>query len=183
MSARIKIFSVICVAGILAACTTPHTNEGVENLIANNVVRMTVNWDEKDSKAWSPASYSVMGNYFHWSENSIQYRWIPVQANLRRDLYGQANNPARIPDGFPILSSGDLVDVYVPPWSSMNYGELKAPIIVRFVCSASDSACQDLSKKDLGGRNEVVSKGKPDMGNLVFTKKFDESGNRLKQRQ
>ncbi|MYM71640.1 hypothetical protein GTP56_05445 [Duganella sp. FT134W] len=163
----------------LQGCTTPHRNEGISNLIMNNVVRMYVNWGEYPDKAWSPASYNVAANYYHWNENSIQYRWIWPQANLRRDLYGVVNEMAMVPDEIPFLRHGDLVDVYLPPFETYNYGEMRAPIVIRFVCSADDDACQDKSKKELGGKNEVVSKGKPDLSGFTFTKKFDKTGKRL----
>ncbi|MYM30654.1 hypothetical protein GTP58_20180 [Duganella sp. CY15W] len=163
----------------LQGCTTPHRNEGVVNHITNNVVRMEVNWGEYPDRAWSPASYNVMARYHHWDENSIQYRWIWPQATMRRDLYAQVNEIAVVADGVPFLRHGDLVDVFVPPFETYNYGQLKAPIVIRLVCKADDSDCIEKSKKELGGKNEIVSKGSPDLSRVAFTKTFDKTGKRL----
>lgn len=157
----------------------PIHNEEFKELVDNNVVRMTVAWPEKENKAYSPASYNVDAHYFKWSGEDIQYRWLLVKATMRRDKWGSVLRTTLIADSVPVLDTGDWVDVYLPPFDSMNYSEFKAPVILRLVCRDADSACKKKAEAELGGKNEVVSKGKPDMSNFGYTRKFDLQGNLL----
>ena len=166
---------------VLQGCAlTPITNKGLENLTDGNVVRATVDWNEYADSAYSPASYSVEGKYHHWVKEDVQYRWIPVIAIMRKDKWGSVLRIARIADGVPILKNGDWVDVYMPAYNSINYSTLNAPVILRLVCAKKDSVCKDKAEKELGGKNEVVQKGMPDLSGYSFSKKFDVEGNLLK---
>lgn len=173
--------TVIGALSILQGCAMrPIHDEGLLRLVNDSVVRMAVDWTEKPDHAFAPASYSVDGKYFHWSDNSIQYRWIFTKAVMRRDKWGSVMRTSRVSDGVPLLKTGDLVDVYLPPFDEMNYDKLDASIILRLVCRNEDRACKDASEKQLNGKNEVVSRGRPDMQSLTFTKKFDRQGELLK---
>lgn len=168
-------------AGVmLPGCTTLLNNESVLAVIDDTVVRMEVTWGETAEHSWTPASYALGYWSRNWTVEDNRYRWVLTQAVLRRDIWGQAFRPARVPDGLPILRPGDLVDVYLPRFADTNYGELVAPVIVRLVCSDADSECKKRSKSDLGGRNEIVSRGKPDMANLSFSKVYGLDGKRQK---
>lgn len=183
MSTRKSALSVMAIGAlsILQGCAIrPYNTDEFLTLLDDSVVRMAVDWPERDDHAYSHAFYNVDAKYFHWSENSVQYRWIMVKAVMRRDKWGKVIRTARIPDGMPILKPGDWVDVYLPPFDSMNYDQLNAPIILRLVCKDDDRACKDASEKQLNGKNEVVSRGRPDMQNLTFSKKFDRQGELLK---
>lgn len=157
----------------------PIHDEGLLRLVDGNVVRMTVTWGEYDDKVLKPASYNVEGRYFKWTPNANQYRWVLTGASMRRDKWGGVSRRAMVPDQIQHLNSGDLVDVYVGKYDETNYGELKAPVIVRLVCSDADKACKKAAEKALGGVNEVVSKGKPPMAEFSFSKIYDLEGNRL----
>ena len=179
-----KTFSIMaCLATgmVLQACSvTPISDEGLEALTDGNVVRAKVNWNEKAEVAFAPASYNVEAKYHHWVKENVEYRWIFVKADLRRDRWGSVMRTARIADGVPILKVGDWVDVYMPAYRSIDYSTLNAPVILHLVCANEDSACKDKSEKELGGKNEVVQKGMPDMSKYTFTKKFDTDGKLLK---
>jgi len=153
---------------------------GMQELTNNTVTRMTVMWTEREDHAYTVASYNVAANYFHWSDNDNQYRWILVRAAMRRDKFGTILRDARIPDNVPMLRKGDIVDVYLPVAMEMNYDQLKAAIILRRVCEAEDKLCQEKSKEQVGKLGmEVISRGMPDMSDLTFTKKYDKTGKRL----
>jgi|SRR5476649_102307 len=178
--------AAVCAIVMLAGCVgvpydgKPHMDSGLQELTNNTVTRMTVMWTEREEHAYTVASYNVAANYFHWSENDNQYRWILVRAAMRRDKFGSVLRDARIPDNIPMLHKGDIVDVYLPVAMEMNYDQLKSAIVLRFVCAAADTACQDKSKEQVGKLGmEVISKGMPDMSDLVFTKKYDKAGQRL----
>jgi hypothetical protein len=64
-----KLFMMAFLASnlVLQGCAmTPIGDEGLEALTDGNVVRATVNWDEKSDRAFAPASYNVEANYHHW---------------------------------------------------------------------------------------------------------------------
>lgn len=181
MHIAFNLMLVIIGLSMLNGCASkPYFDEDLKKLTDNTVLRMNVAWYEKGDRAYAPASYNVDGHYHHWGTNAIQYRWILLQANMRRDMYGQILKTARIPDGMPILHLNDVVDVWIPPEDSVNYNELKAPIILKLVCKYNDSDCKAKAKKELGGLNEVVSHEKTDISELTFTKKFDTEGNLIK---
>ncbi|QJD91677.1 hypothetical protein HH213_17240 [Duganella dendranthematis] len=92
---------------------------------------------------------------------------------------GSVHRRALVPDQIPQLHKGDVVDVYVGIFDETNYGELKAPVVIRLVCKDADGACKKAEEKTLGGANEIVSKGKPPMAALSFSKIYDLEGNRL----
>jgi hypothetical protein len=175
------------VALALQGCTSvpydgkPGINEEINAMTDNTVVRMTVTWTERADHAYMLPDYNVMGKYFHWSENSNQYRWTRVTALLRRDKYGSIVRHAMIPDGMPLLTPGDVVDVYVPAWDTINYGTLETAKIIKLVCQAKDSDCIRASVAAVGGKGtEVISKGRPDMTGVFYSKKFDTKGQLLK---
>lgn len=165
----------------LQGCSiAPISDAGLESLTDGNVVRATVNWNERPDRAFAPASYNVEANYHHWVKENMQYRWIFVRAVLRRDKWGNVMRTARIADGVPLLKVGDWVDVYMPPYNSIDYSVMNAPVILRLVCASEDSTCKKKSEQELGGKNEVVQKGKPDMSAYTFSKVFDIEGKLLK---
>ena len=178
--------AAVCMLLLLPGCVgvpydgKPHMDAGLQDLTNNTVTRMTVMWTEREDHAYTVASYNVAANYFHWSENDNQYRWILVRAAMRRDKFGSVLRDARIPDNVPMLHKGDIVDVYLPVAMEMNYDQLKSAIILRLVCEAADKPCQEKSKEQVGKLGmEVISKGMPDMSGLTFTKKYDKTGKRL----
>lgn len=159
----------------------PIHDEGLLKLVDGNVVRMTVTWGERDDKVLQPASYNVDGLHFKWNSNANQYRWILATAVMRRDRWGSVHRRALVPDQIPQLHKGDIVDIYVGFFDETNYGDLKAPVVIRLVCQETDSSCNRSEEKALGGANEVVSIGKPPMTGLTFSKVHDLEGNRLRQ--
>lgn len=178
-----SLFIIACVTSSLAlqGCgMAPISDADAERLTDETVVRATVNWTEKANSAYSPASYSVQGNYFHWVKANNQYRWIPIKAIMRKEKWGSLLRTARIADGVPLLKTGDWVDVYIPTFKTMDYSANNSAVILRLVCDRDDSACKEKSTKELGGKNEVVHRGRPDMSAYTFTKKFDVDGNLLK---
>jgi hypothetical protein len=68
----------------------------------------------------------------------------------------------------------------MPPYKSIDYSVMNAPVILRLVCASEDSACKDKAEKQLGGKNEVVQRGMPDLSAYAFSKVFDIEGKRLK---
>src|SRR5471030_955903 len=190
MKISTKTFSIItaaaCIFVLLPGCISipydgkPHMVAGMQELTNNTVTRMTVMWTEREDHAYTVASYNVAANYFHWSDNDNQYRWILVRAAMRRDKFGSILRDARIPDNVPMLHKGDIVDVYLPVAMEMNYDQLKSAIILRRVCEAEDKQCQEKNKDQVGKLGmEVISKGMPDMTGLTFTKKYDKAGQRV----
>lgn len=183
MKTVLKIIFALAFMSALSGCGVlkPYYDSDVLKVAEGNVVRMNVRWYEKANKAYAPASYNVEAYTHHWGPNAIQYRWILVQANFHKDVNNWMWTTAMIPDGMPILSLDDVVDVYVPTINSINYDALQGPVILRFVCKHDDKPCKEKSKAELGGANEVVSHGKPDMSGLTFSKKFDTEGNLLQK--
>src|SRR5476649_1087637 len=100
--------AAVCMLLLLPGCVgvpydgKPHMDAGLQDLTNNTVTRMMVNWTEHEDHAYMLPGYNVAGNYFHWRENSNQYRWIPVRAAMRRDKFGSVMRHARIPDSIPM---------------------------------------------------------------------------------
>ncbi|CAN0622864.1 protein of unknown function [Burkholderia multivorans] len=175
--------AVICVAAAvtLAGCGTGLPGDpDIAGYSANNVIRMSVFWPEKAKHDWNPPFYNVEAARNHWTPEDNQYRWIIAHASFRKDFWGMSDRVSLVPDSVPFLESGDLVDVYDPGRTDVDYGNFKAPIVLRLVCKHKDKACIEASKKELGGLNEIASKGKPGLSDLIFSKTFDIRGNRLK---
>ncbi|MYM23236.1 hypothetical protein GTP46_11320 [Duganella sp. FT135W] len=179
--------TILASALALQGCTSvpydgkPGMNEEINAMTDNTVVRMTVTWTERPDHAYMLPDYNVMGKYFHWSENSNQYRWTRVTATLRRDKYGSIVRHAMIPDGMQLLTPGDVVDVYVPAWETMNYGTLDTAKIIKLVCQAKDAECIRSNGSSVGGKGtEIISRGRPDMTGISYSKKFDIKGQLLK---
>lgn len=177
----LTVFATVSLV-VLQGCAAvkPMADEKVLKVVDGNVVRMTVTWGEHADKGMVPASYNNEAHYYNWTPEVTQYRWIQVTGGMRRDVYGFVFRRVRVPDGMPLLQPGDWVDVYNYPDAELDYSQLKASVVVAFVCANADKVCKEKSKKELGGENEVVSKGAPDMSKLKFTKKFDTQGNLLK---
>ena len=124
MKISTKTFSIItaaaCIFVLLPGCISipydgkPHMDAGLQELTNNTVTRMTVMWTEREEHAYVVPPYAIAGNYYHWSDNSNQYRWILVRADMRRDRFGYVMRDARIADNVPMLRKGDIVDVYLP---------------------------------------------------------------------
>lgn len=148
--------------------------------VDGNVVRMTVGWEEPEDHALLPAAYNVEARYFKWSPQANQYRWVLVDAEIRRDARGKIYRRALVPDQVPKLRNGDWVDVYLGVYDETSYGELRAPIVLRRVCTDRDDACKKREEKQQGERTGVVSRGKPPMDGLTFSKKFGLDGRLLK---
>lgn len=148
--------------------------------VDGNVVRMTVGWEEPEDHALLPAAYNVEARYFHWTSQANQYRWVLADAEIRRDARGKIYRRILVPDQISRLKSGDLIDVYLGAFDETNYGKLQAPVVVRLICTDRDDACKKLEAKQLGERTGVVSRGKPPLEDLTFSKKFDLDGKLLK---
>lgn len=179
-----KMFFAVGMAALLfiqGCAIQPWREQSVIDRTDHTVIRMWVSWNEKPDHAYAPAIYSVQGKFLHWGPNAIQYRWMPMEAHLRRDSYANVRLTARIPDNIPLLSYGDLVDVYARTEDDVNYNELRSSVVLALVCRAKDKECIKRSTKELGGVNEIVSKDTPDMSGLSFTKLFDETGALLKR--
>lgn len=176
-------FIIACVATSLTlqGCgMAPISDAESERITDETIVRATVDWTEKANSGYSPASYNIQANYHHWVKENNQYRWIPVKAVMRKEKWGSLLRTARIADGVPLLKTGDWVDVYIPAYKTIDYSTNTAAVILRLACDRDDSACKEKSTKELGGKNEVVQRGRPDMSKYTFTKKFDVDGRPLK---
>lgn len=180
MHRPLAIGTTIAFAAFLQGCAMrPLHDDGLLKLVDGNVVRMTVDWEEPARGALMPASYNVEAKYFKWTPEANQYRWVLGEASLRRDKWGKISRRILVPDEIPRLKSGDLIDVYLGEYDRTNYGELRAPVVLRLVCTQADKLCQKRASEELGGKNEVLSHGRPPMDNLTFTKKFDLEGKPL----
>lgn len=160
-------------------CAVVYFDKDVAKLTDNTVFRMKVAWHEDAAKGVSPVFYNASAKVYHWGPNAAQYRWVFLDANIRRDMFAKMLKNARIADSIPILETGDYVDVLLPPEAETNYDELHAAIVIRFVCKNADTTCKDKSKAELHGAHEVVSRTIPDISGLRFTKKFDPQGRLL----
>ncbi|QJD91678.1 hypothetical protein HH213_17245 [Duganella dendranthematis] len=169
-------------AAISGCVIKPLSDSAVLKHVNGNVVRMSVEWEDRFDRAQIPAFYNNEAKYFHWGPEANQYRWVQTIAGTRRDIYGMVFRRALVADGVPALKRYDWVDVYLGNEEQTNYSELRAPVVLRLVCRAADSECKARSKRELGGENEVVSKGRPpEMDLVTFTKLYDLKGQPLKQ--
>lgn len=168
-------FSVVAVL-LIQGCATVYFDKDLAKLTDNTVVRMKVAWHEDAEKGVSPVFYNASAKAYNWGPNAARYRWVLLDANMRRDMFAKMLKNARIADGIPILETGDYVDVLLPPEAETNYDALHAATVIRFVCKNADTACKDKSKAELHGAQEIVSRTLPDISGLRFTKKFDPQG-------
>jgi hypothetical protein len=178
-----KLLPVLAVAGtaISGCAMKPIHDEDLLKLVDGNVIRMQIDWPEPSGAALMPASYNVEANYLHWTANANQYRWVISEALMRKNTWGRVWRRTLVPDQIPRLQKGDWVDVYVGSYWQTNFGELKAPVVVRLVCKDSDKACKQNSEKELHGKFEVVSTGRPAIvDQLTFTKVHDLEAKALK---
>lgn len=177
---RATLTSATLCASVTGCAVKPIHDSDLLKLVDGNVVRMQIQWEEPEGKALMPPFYSVEGSYFKWTENANQYRWVISEAHLRRDKWGMGWRRVLVPDQIQRLRRGDWVDVYFGIYEETNYGELRAPVVLRFICKNADKECKKRSEKELGGKFEVVSSGRPaDVAYLTFSKVHDLAGKAL----
>lgn len=181
LSHNVSIVAMLTAAVLNQGCAIrPIHDSALLTAVDGNVVRMTVGWEEPEGHALLPAAYNVEAKYFHWTPQANQYRWVLADAEIRRDARGKIYRRVLVPDQVPKLRSGDVIDVYLGTFDETNYGELRAPVVLRRVCEDRDDACKKREERQLGERTGVVSRGKPPLEDLTFSKKFNVDGKILK---
>jgi hypothetical protein len=177
----VSFVAVLFAAALNQGCAIrPIHDSALLKAVDGNVVRMTVGWKEPDGHALLPAAYNVEAKYFHWTPQANQYRWVLADAEIRGEARGKIYRRILVPDQIPKLRIGDVIDVYLGTYDETNYGELRAPVVVRLVCAEIDEVCKKREEKKLGARNGIVSRGKPPLDDLTFAKVFDLDGKAIK---